>query len=63
MNFATSALKGHPATTRSFHLDNRNIDRRNDANTAEFTRTGQRRFPPGASKSAERAESPLTFAS
>jgi hypothetical protein len=27
------------ATTRSFHLDNRNIDRRNDANTAEFTRT------------------------
>jgi hypothetical protein len=23
-----------PATTRSFHLDNRNIDRRNDANTA-----------------------------
>jgi hypothetical protein len=29
------------ATTRSFHLDNRNIDRRNDANTAEFTRTGQ----------------------
>jgi hypothetical protein len=26
---------------RSFHLDNRNIDRRNDANTAEFTRTGQ----------------------
>ena len=29
------------ATTRSFHLNNRNIDRRNDANTAEFTRTGQ----------------------
>jgi hypothetical protein len=26
-----------PATTRSFHLDNRNIDRRNDANTAECT--------------------------
>jgi len=25
------------AMTRSFHLDNRNIDRRNDANTAEFT--------------------------
>jgi len=24
------------ATTRSFHLNNRNIDRRNDANTAEF---------------------------
>jgi hypothetical protein len=30
------------ATMRSFHLDNRNIDRRNDANTAEFTRTGHR---------------------
>jgi hypothetical protein len=27
--------------TRSFRLDNRNIDRRNDANTAEFARTGQ----------------------
>jgi hypothetical protein len=32
--------------TRSFHLDNRNIDRRNDANTAEFTRTGQRLSDP-----------------
>jgi len=29
------------ATTGSFHPNNRNIDRRNDANTAEFARTGQ----------------------
>ena len=45
---ATLQLSGIPASavvtgtqasamTRSFHLDNRNIDRRNDANTAEFT--------------------------
>jgi len=34
-------LSSSIATTRSFHLDNRNIDRRNDADTAEFTRTGQ----------------------
>ena len=34
------------ATTRSFHLNNRNIDRRNDVNTAEFARTGQ----PGKDK-------------
>jgi hypothetical protein len=30
----------NPSIYRSFHLNNRNIDRRNDANTAEFTRTG-----------------------
>jgi uncharacterized protein YjbI with pentapeptide repeats len=34
-----SGFRGLRVTTRSFHPDNRNIDRRNDANTAEFTRT------------------------
>jgi hypothetical protein len=31
---ATGGGRRSSATTRSFHLDNRNIDRRNDANTA-----------------------------
>jgi hypothetical protein len=37
---AVSHRRRQWTATRSFHLDNRNIDRRNDANTAEFTRTG-----------------------
>jgi hypothetical protein len=39
-----AAIRGHSsgishASTRSFQLNNRNIDRRNDANTAKFART------------------------
>ena len=37
---ARDSHAGDVTRSASFHLDNRNIDRRNDANTAEFARTG-----------------------